>query len=455
MTNKFYFTSIVFFLIVISFACQKPSNEAPWEALFNGDNLDGWNQKGGEAMYAVRDGMIVGTTVHNTPNSFLTTNKMYGDFILELDYKVDSTMNSGIQIRSNSFPYYHNGQVHGYQIEIDPSKRAWSAGIYEEGRRGWLYPLTNNTAAQNAFKQNQWNHYRIEAIGDTLKTWINNVPAAYLIDDKTASGFIALQVHGIGAKQKAGTEIHWKNIQIITKNVRDYSRSTPLTAITTKNTLLPTEEQGGWTMLWNGVDTDQWRGAKLAEFPSSGWRIENGELTVLGGDGKESTGGGDIVTKASYGDFELKLDFKLSEGANSGVKYYVDTDLNKGEGSAIGLEYQLLDDAVHPDAKLGSHEGSRTLASLYDLIQADPNKHANPVGSWNSLRIYAKNQKVSHWLNGVKVVEYDRSSPEFKALVSTSKYKQWPGFGQLEKGHILLQDHGNTVSFKNIKIRAN
>src|SRR5690606_41007536 len=108
---------------------------------------------------------VIGATVQNSPNSLMTTEKMYDDFILELEYKVDSTMNSGIQIRSNSLPYYKNGRVHGYQIEIDPSDRAWSAGIYDEGRRGWLVNLNNNPVAQKAFKQNDWNHYRIEAIG--------------------------------------------------------------------------------------------------------------------------------------------------------------------------------------------------------------------------------------------------------------------------------------------------
>jgi hypothetical protein len=133
-------------------------------------------------------------------------------------------MNSGIQIRSNSFPNYRDGRVHGYQIEIDPSKRAWSAGIYDEARRGWLVNLDNNPAAQKAFKQNDWNHYRIEAIGDTIKTWINGVPAAHLIDDKTSSGFIALQVHGIGKEKKEGTEIAWKNIKILTQDLSKYSR---------------------------------------------------------------------------------------------------------------------------------------------------------------------------------------------------------------------------------------
>lgn len=378
---------------------------------------------------------------------------MYDDFILELDYKVDSTMNSGIQIRSNSFPYYRNGRVHGYQIEIDPSDRAWSAGIYDEARRGWLNTMDNNPKAQQAFKQNDWNHYRIEAIGDTLKTWINGIPAAYLIDEKTSSGFIGLQVHSIGKDQEAGTEIQWKNIRILTDSLAKYARKSPLTPIITKNQLTLDEEKNGWKLLWDGATYKGWRGARLDDFPAEGWIIENGELIVLSSGGEESAAGGDIVTENLYGNFELKLDFKLTEGANSGIKYFVDTDINKGPGSSIGLEYQILDDENHPDAKLGNHEGSRTLASLYDLIKVDPDKHVNPVGEWNHARIVSKDNHVEHWLNGMKVLEYERKSDSYKKLVAESKYKVWPNFGEADQGHILLQDHGDRVAFKNIKIR--
>ncbi|CAN0605600.1 unnamed protein product, partial [Ectocarpus sp. 12 AP-2014] len=178
---------LLFIALIIFNSCEEQQkDDTPWVALFDNETLNGWSQKGGKAIYAVREGTIVGTTVSNTQNSFLTSDNMYGDFILELDYKVDPSMNSGIQIRSNSYPYYRDGQVHGYQIEIDPSDRAWSAGIYDEGRRGWLHPISDdNTAAKQAFKQNDWNHYSIEAIGDTLKTWINGVPASHLVDDQT------------------------------------------------------------------------------------------------------------------------------------------------------------------------------------------------------------------------------------------------------------------------------
>lgn len=451
--NSFFRLSCIL-CVVLFVGCDMQKDQTPWITLFDGTSLTGWSQKGGEAIYTVRDGEIVGTTVHDTPNSFLVTDSIYSDFILELEFLVDPSMNSGIQIRSESLPHYQNGRVHGYQIEIDPSDRAWSAGVYDEARRGWLHPLDDqNTSAKGAFKQNQWNHYRIEAIGDTIKTWINGAEASHLMDDQTAEGFIGLQVHSIGQNQEEGTEIRWRNINILTENVEAYSRKTSLPMIDKINKLTKNELDSGWEMLWDGETTKGWRGAKLEAFPEQGWEIKNRELIVLASGGGESEAGGDIVTLKNYSDFELMVDFKLTPGANSGIKYYVDTNINKGAGSSIGLEYQILDDELHPDAKLGNHAGSRTLASLYDLIQADIKKPTKPIGEWNRAHIVSKNNQVTHYLNGAKVLEYERMTPEFRTLVSESKYVVWPNFGELKEGQILLQDHGDLVHFKNIKIK--
>ncbi len=181
--------------------------------LFDGKTLDGWEQKGGKAKYTVEDGCIVGTSVPNTSNSFLCTKKHYSDFILELEFKVDPGLNSGVQVRSNSLKEYHNGQVHGYQVEIDPSSRAWTGGIYDEGRRGWLVTLKDNEAARKAFKPKDWNKLRVECRGDSIKTWINGVAAADLTDSMTRSGFIALQVHGVGSRQDP-LRVRWRNIRL-------------------------------------------------------------------------------------------------------------------------------------------------------------------------------------------------------------------------------------------------
>jgi len=218
------------------------------------------------------------------------------------------------------------------------------------------------------------------------------------------------------------------------------------------NVLTPNEVKQGWKLLWDGKTTEGWRGAHREAFPEKGWLIENGTLIVMPSGGGESTNGGDIVTSEMYSEFILELNFKITEGANSGIKYFVTEKEGPHPGSAIGLEFQILDDERHPDAKLGSHEGSRTLASLYDLIKAK-NKIANPVGEWNQARIVIKGDKVEHYLNGKKVLQYKRGSAEFKKLVSESKYKDFKDFGMATEGRILLQDHGDKVYFCNIKIK--
>ena len=189
-----------------------PGSDGEWTSIFNGKDLTGWVQRGGKANYRADNGTILGATVLKTPNSFLCTERTYANFVLEMDFKVDSKLNSGVQIRSLSYPEYQNGRVHGYQVEIDPSDRAWTGGIYDEGRRGWLNDLKNNPTAQKAFKKGQWNHFRIEAIGSHLKTWINGVPAADLEDSMTPAGFIGLQVHSTNIKDPL--RVRWKNIRI-------------------------------------------------------------------------------------------------------------------------------------------------------------------------------------------------------------------------------------------------
>ncbi len=223
-----------------------------------------------------------------------------------------------------------------------------------------------------------------------------------------------------------------------------------------QNTLSKDEVKQGWRLLWDGKTSTGWTSAKSATFPATGWEIKEGVWSVLPSGGKEggsSTSGGDIITLEKFSNFELSLEFKIHPGTNSGIKYFVDPGLNKGEGSAIGLEYQILDDERHPDAKLGKN-GNRTIGSLYDLIPAAKNKQVNPIGQWNTARIVVRGDHVEHWLNGKKIVEYTRFTPEFRQLVSESKYKIWPHFGEMKEGPILLQDHGDAVSFRNIKIRT-
>ena len=230
------FKAVVLTVLLIQGSSVFSQDDIPYESLFNGKDLEGWVQIQGEAEYEAKDGMIVGTTVPGSPNSFLVTKKPYGDFVLQLDFKVDEALNSGIQIRSHSDPEYRNGIVHGYQVEIDPSvnemytetpsnytsegkiipkgaqPRNWTGGIYEEKDRGWLFDLTHNEEARLAFKPGEWNHLRIEATGYRIYTWLNGVLAASLFDDKASSGFIGLQVHATDSQKPL--HVYWKNLKI-------------------------------------------------------------------------------------------------------------------------------------------------------------------------------------------------------------------------------------------------
>ncbi len=435
-----------------------------WTDLFNGKNLDGWTQRGGKATYTIEDGCIVGTSTLNTPNTFLCTGRDYSDFVLEYEFKVDPLLNSGVQIRSNCYSKETEltwdsktikipaDRVHGYQIEIDPEvkkDRWWSGGIYDEARRGWLFPgaLGGEVKAftdqgRTLFKQGEWNKVRVEAIGDTIKTTLNGEARASITDSLTGSGFIALQVHGIGQeKAKEGTKVRWRNLR-----VQDLSAAEP-------NTLSAGEKAAGWKLLWDGKTSEGWRSANGADFPKGGaWEMKNGELIINESGGAEAKKGGDIVTHDKYANFDFQLDFKITPGANSGIKTFVDPALNKGAGSAIGPEFQILDDVRHPDAKLG-RDGNRTIGSLYDMRAAPLEKVAMPIGEWNHARILSKDKRLTYWLNGRMTIDIERGSKEWRDLVAISKYKVWPNFGELPEGHILLQDHGNQVFYRNIKIR--
>jgi 3-keto-disaccharide hydrolase len=470
---------VVPLLPLIALSAPGSFQEDGWIALFDGQSLDGWSAHGGAARFTVEEGAIVGESVPGTDNSFLCTERDFGDFELELEFRVDPALNSGVQVRSEVFPDARRlevdgktielpaDRVHGYQVEIDmdPARdRWWSGGLYDEMRRGWLDPAGEQQGPRGAAFTAQgrrldrgadWNALRIVARGAEIATWLDGEPRARISDSLTPAGLIALQVHGVGDDpSKAGLKVRFRAIRL-----RPLGEGVPPSA--PHNLLSRSELDDGWRLLWDGRTSHGWRGAASEEFPAQGWTMRGGVLTVERGNGGESAGGGDVLTRERFADFELVADFRLSAGANSGIKYFVQPDLRPidatgapaATGSAIGCEYQLLDDARHPDAKLG-RDGNRTLASLYDLIPAAEGKRPSEIGGWNTAKIVARGTHVEHWLNGAKVVEYERGTEDFRQLVAESKYRNIPGFGEWPQGHLLLQDHGDEVSFRDLKIRV-
>ncbi|MEO7190149.1 MAG: DUF1080 domain-containing protein [Vicinamibacterales bacterium] len=218
------------------------------------------------------------------------------------------------------------------------------------------------------------------------------------------------------------------------------------------NTLTAKEKTEGWRLLFDGRTTDAWRGFNRTEFPTAGWTVADGSLKHMTVPAAQTANAGDIVTKDEYGDFDFQIDWKITPGGNSGIKYLVNEALVKTGHAGVGFEMQVLDDERHPDAKAGKN-GNRTAGALYDLIP--PTAHtARPVGEWNHVEIISKAGVVQQWLNGTKVVEFELGSARLKTFIAESKFKDIAGFGEARRGRILLQDHGDEVWFRNIKIKG-
>lgn len=401
------FCSLGLFLLLISavihtsVVAQENASDDGWEALFNGKDLTGWHLLNGQHKVEVQDGVIVGTCIAGLPNGFLATKEEYGDFILELEVKTDLLMhNSGIQFRSLSTDEYRDGRVHGYQAEVDITPQKWSGGIYDEARRGWLYILEDqNSPAKKAFKNNEWNKYRIEAIGNTNRIWVNGVPTAHLVDDETTKGFIALQLHGNSRPNvpHGNYKVRFRNIRIKTENFEPSPYDDIPVVNLIPNHISGQEKHQGFSLLWDGKSINGWKEINRSE---KSWKIENGVLTISSSDSSNS--GNDVLgTENKYDTFELKFDFKQHE-----------------EHAVIGLEY---------------HGNQTETKNTYGWLAS---KKAKDAGEWNQGVIKVlPDGKVEYWLNGYLILEYYRDSD------------------QPETAPILLNDTGNQISYRSIKIR--
>jgi hypothetical protein len=390
--NQALFLLAVLFFAAAGSASTKES--VKWEGLFDGRTLTGWKQLGGKALYVAKDGAIVGTSVRGTPNSFLCTEKTYGDFILEMELKVEPPLNSGVQIRSSSLKQYRNGRVHSYQVDIDSSERAFSGGIYDEARRGWLNDLKDNEAARKAFNVSDWNHYRIVAVGDSMKTWVNGVPAADLVDSMTQAGFIGLQVHS--TKSKEPLTVRWRNIRI--KDLGSHV----------------------WVPLFNGRSLDEWH-----TLPGGKWQVQDG--VIVGTSSKDEKRHGLLVSNRRFGDFTARLKFKVLKG-NSGFYFRADE-----VESAVGVHgFQAEIDAKNDIGGLYETGGR---AWVVKPSPEEVKKYFKPQ-QWNQMTVSAHGRRIVVHVNGYKTAELKND------------------LGRLE-GHLALQLHGSkdmNVMFKDIEM---
>lgn len=373
-------------------------------SLFDGKTLNGFRQINGTAKYEVVAGTILGTTTKGSPNSFLCTEKRYGDFELQFEVNlINPQLNSGVQIRSNSYEDYRKGRVHGYQVEIASNGNA--GFIYDEARRGWLSKDRSEKKARAAFRANDWNHYRILCVGPTMKTWVNGVPVAEVHDSMTAEGFIGLQVHGV--RGDPHWQVAWRNLWI--REINE-DKSVPI---------------------FDGKTLAGWKGKP------NGWHVDaNGNLTR-----REKSGY--LWTEETYEDFELQAEFKIAEKCNSGIFFRTDPD-NPVQG---GFEIQILDSHGREKA------GKRDCGALYDAMAPRINV-AKPAGEWNHCKIRAVGSRVFVQLNGEKIINADLENwTRANTNPDGSKNKFRTPLRELPRaGHIGLQDHGHPVWFRNLRI---
>lgn len=334
----------------------EPADTEGWVNLFDGKSLTGWTAVG-TARYEVKDGMIVGTT-NSGPNSFLTSNKHYGDFILELEFKVDQGTNSGIQIRSHR---NDKGRVNGYQVEIDTSDRAWTGGIYDEGRRGWLYPLKDKPEAQKAFKRGEWNTFRIQCVKDSIKTWVNGVPASDLVDAMTSKGFIALQCHS----DKQTHQIQWKNIRI--KELGEHV----------------------WKPIFDGKSLTGWHAVG-----GGTWEAKDGILQ--GTSAATEKKHGHLFYDKEVTDFTARVKYKANKG-NSGLYFRVQKTPDDVGVKGFQAEIDAANDA-------GGLYETNARAWVVQPKPEDVKKYFKP-GQWNEMTVSAHGGRIVVHVNGVKTAE--------------------------------------------------
>lgn len=391
-----------------------------WRSLFSGNDLSGWKRVNGLAPFVAEDGAIVGTSVADGPNSFLVTEETFGDFVLELESRADAPANTGIQFRAVLAPHYRSGLT-GYQLEIDLSERNWTGGIYIEGENRFVQPPLENPACKAAYVPGSWNRLRIEARKETLRTFVNGASCANLVDPTYSRGFIALQVHAPPASPP-GTRVSWRDIRIKTAGLdREWSESSADEESYLVNELTDRERREGWQLLFDGVSGSGWRGADGAK----GVFVADNALILSAGEAVE--------IEFPDNNFELVFDARLRSGAEGAVRY----------GRRTASAFQIYDDPLPAAANelqtaslMGALKGR---IAPQNLSEPRRTKRYNGPGTWTRGRIIVRGGRVEHWLNSVKVVEYDLAAPTTEAPETAD--------------HLRLEAETGQIAFRSLKYR--
>lgn len=432
--------------IILAAGLVQSVGAGEWEVLFDGKNVkglrgymkkdfpwDGWKVENGSL-----------TTLTKGKRIDLLTEKQYQNYELELEWSVTPAGNSGIiynVIEGPSASYMSGPEMQVLDDSRHPDGRnpKTSAGslyaLIAPNDKKVTKPVGEFNKAVLKIKDGNVEHWlngqkvvEYQWKGVAVKDLINN--SKFLLWKKTFmqadKGHVAIQHHG--------EEVSYRNIRI--RSLDDHDDQ----AAASHNVLTPEEKAAGWQLLFDGKTTDNFRSFLRPTFPAKGWVVKDGALVHL-----SKGGGGDIITKEKFEEFEFQFEWKVAPGANSGVKYFILEERKR----TIGHEYQVIDDNKHLDALRG---GQYKSAAFYDVFPPQ-SKNLKPVGEYNQSLIRIKGAIAQHWLNGTKVLEYELGHPDTLAAVKKSKFKNVEGFGYRHNGHILLQDHGDEVHYRNLKIR--
>lgn len=406
------------------------AGDAQWQPLIQNESLEGWTAYGGKAPFSVAENTITGKSIAGSPSTYLTTDAIYTDFILEVEVKAQAPLNSGIQFRSKVIQPKGSKQktIAGYQMEIDTDiSRSWSGGIFDQSRRGWLTPPTDNEACRKAFQQNAWNLYRIEALGNNLRTYINDVPCSNLIDDLGPEGHIAFQIHSAGG-EKVGKTVQWKNPRILLNDLSSALKTTPAAyqLDLSLNHLSEFRAQQGWQRVWDG---EKFSGSQRGQ-----WKVESGVLY-------SEHAGDKLQLKLPSSDFEFEADVLLEKGSEAGI--FLKPGSKKAAKAFSEYKFQML--FAEPEASgFDVPRSANAFAAIAGLVPPrnlnEPEAKFDRISrgrAWNRIHVVVRGGHVQHWVNRILYVDhYYAVGPE----------------ATLEK--LIIKNDKGGLRLKNMQVRA-